>query len=118
MTPELFAYSQLTTHQQAVARASVIAEELAAFHRSIRVAKTDLRHSLHAVVNCAHHIPRLIYRQATIQRLRADVTHLEAVIVENQCRFSRDGVMYLFMKKAFVRTELLQATVPPHPEEK
>jgi len=118
MTPELFEYSQLTTHQQAVARACVIAVECAALQTSMKVAKCDFRRDLHAVINSAHHIPRLLYRQTVIKRLRTDPEHLEAVIESNQCRFSRDGAMYLFMKKDFVNAEPLQATVQQHPEEK
>lgn len=118
MTPELFAYSQLTTHQQAVARASVIAAECAALQTSMKVAKHDFRRDLHAVINSVHHIPRLLYCQTVIKRLRTDPAHLEAVIESNQCRFSRDGAMYLFMKKAFVSADPQQATVQQHPEEK
>lgn len=118
MTPELFEYSQLTTHQQAVARASVIAVECAALQTSMKMAKHDFRRDLHAVINNAHHIPRLLYSLTVIKRLRTDPAHLEAVIESNLCRFSRDGAMYLFMTKTFVSAEPLQPTVPQHPEEK
>lgn len=107
MAPELFEFNQLASQQQAVARASVIAAELAAFKNSMKDAKYDFRHNLHAVINSAHHIPQLLRRQVALKRLRADTKHLEAVIVENQCRFSREGAMYLFMKNTFVTAETL-----------
>jgi len=103
MTPELFAYSQLTTHQQAVARASVIAAECAALQISMKVAKHDFRRDLHAVINSVHHIPRLLYRQTVIKRLRTDPAHLGAVIESNQCRFSRDSDVSLHEEGLFQR---------------
>lgn len=109
MAPELFEFKQLSPEQQAVARASVIAVEHMAFKNSLKLAKSDYRHNLHAVINSAHHIPRIVSRLLSLKRLRGDMTYLDAVIQENQCRFSHEGAMYLFMKKKFVSAETLQA---------
>ena len=109
MALELFEFNQLVPEQQAVARSSVIAVEHMELKSSLKLAKFDFRHNLHAVINSAYHIPRLVSRLVSLKRLRGDITYLDAVIQENQCRFSREGAMYLFMKKKFVSAETLQA---------
>ncbi|ENH3412307.1 hypothetical protein ABWC92_004600 [Escherichia coli] len=109
MVPELFEFNQLSPEQQVVARASVIAVEHMALKSSLKLAKSDYRHNLHAVINSAHHIPRIVSRLVSLKRLRGDITYLDAVIRENQCRFSHEGAMYLFMKEKFVSAETLLA---------